>query len=196
MQKKLPRELRDNIYACIVGEDTARNVSAKYPPRFEDKYRSHLCDAMYMGSITKTELAEAWYRLVVFKVPSGFTERYLLRDAWRLGLVPHQHIQKVTYGLSGLGYARTQNDLRIIHNLPKLVTLRIISPFTRLDNFHVMHLVPNMVQCVSYFQHMLNCGTSVYIVGVGVEVQLQKEDLNESRWTEILKTVGHTRSGA
>jgi hypothetical protein len=28
---------------------------------------------------------------------------------------------------------------------------------------------------------------------VGVEVLLQKGDLNESRWTEVFKTVGHTR---
>jgi hypothetical protein len=194
MQKKLPRELRDNIYKCIVGEETAHDVSTKHPPRLEDTYHSHLCDAKYMGSITKTELAETWYRLVLFKIPSGVDiERFLNRDMWRSGLVPQQHIQKITYRLSGLGYARTKNDLRILHNLPKLVTLKIMSPFICLDNFHVMHLVPNMVQCVSYFQHMLNRGTSVYIVGVGVEVLLQKGDLNESRWTEVFKTVGHTR---
>jgi hypothetical protein len=81
MQKKLPRELRDNIYKCIVGEETAHNASTKHPPWLEDTYHSHLCDAKYIGSITKTELAETWYRLVLFKIPSGVDiERFLNRD--------------------------------------------------------------------------------------------------------------------
>jgi hypothetical protein len=193
MQKKLPRELRDNIYECIIGKDIVHKVTTKYSRRLEDTYNTHFCDAKYMGRITKSELAETWYRLVLFKIPSGVDiERFLHRDMWQLGLIPYRHIHKVTYGLSGLGYARTNYDLELLQRLPKLATINIVSPFARLDNFHVMHLVPNMVQCDSFFQHMLNCGTSIYIIGVGVEVQLKKGDLNERRWTEILKIVGRT----
>jgi hypothetical protein len=191
MQKKLPRELRDKIYECIIGTDITQQVRARSPPSLQGARDSHACDVKYTGSTFKTELVETWYRLVCFQVHSrDDIERFIRRDMWGLGLHPRQHIQKVTFILSGLGVVRTKNDLGLLYNLPKLVEFKLMSPFGCLDNYYVAHLVEHMVYCFSYFEHMLTSGTSVYLVALGNEVRLKKEDLTESRCTEIWKSMG------
>jgi hypothetical protein len=109
MQRLLPRELPDMVYAELLGPDPyykylttshkLTDVGDDFPV-FENigfpEHQEHVRNPAYVGAATYRELAETWYETVQVKLNhrSDVTDLFSY-DIWGLDLNPHHHMRNV-----------------------------------------------------------------------------------------------------
>ena len=126
---KLPRELRDQIYEILiedVDEVNIEQIVRGKPSSGGNRARipSHVFDAANVGRIGQREIIQTFYRRVTFgtRMRDPLLE-FLAHDAWGIGLIPTEIVERVTLYFDHKDYTGTQDVHRLRETLELLQLL-------------------------------------------------------------------------
>ena len=192
MQSRLPRELRNLVYASILQDYDS--------PRFrplEDLLESypHLRNPKYMGQETLHELAGEWYQGSGFTFWSSNDDADDLfrpgRETWRLlDFEPAQHIRHVT--LHTLSQERGDSGLpknfELLARLQKLATLTLVMGYD--EDGQLEYGLPEDFACV--LRSLMDAGTRVVVELAGnytYSASVSIEHLDDESWPKFMRRV-------
>jgi len=138
IQGKLPRELRDMVYAHLLSRETYIVRQPNHNLKWLQSLRKTSCDHLLMGGYllfdTMKEIGETWYELSTFVVmgfpygrgsdpkrASGALD-FLHDDSWGLGIDVCQHVKHIYIRLE---YVKDVHDniIQLAANLRRLLSL-------------------------------------------------------------------------
>ena len=143
IESTFPREVRDIIYLELHNEFRSSYLynSNIYSPRERGRYalsaqgidilaRPYF-DEQVVGTIVAQEIAEAWYKHVVFRgdIFSALEmSEYLAHDRWGLGLQPYKLIRQISVTIpeNSLSLLQMTRNLECLRGLGRRTSLKIV----------------------------------------------------------------------
>ena len=208
-QSKLPRELRDMVYAHLLPRETyivgRRDRNVQWLHSLRQNGCDHLFVHGYIPLDTMKEVSEMWYEVSTFIVlgfPLGRGSNskrasaaldYLLHDRWSLDIDVRQHVKHIYIRLEYTGDVY-DNVTQLAANLRRLLSLRadlrVVVQFQCTQKFsptlrrqQVIGLVTMLEMVFPVLEELLNGGKRVMVNVKGYHVfEVTVEKLNAPSW--------------
>ncbi|KAI4702665.1 hypothetical protein J4E89_010387 [Alternaria sp. Ai002NY15] len=216
MQSKLPRELRDMVYAHLLPRETYSLWHFAHDRQWLQFLRKSSCDHVFMGgyllSDTMKEIGELWYERSTFVVLGFLLGRgsdpklasealdFLEDDGWGLDINVYQHVKHIYIRLDYTGNVHDKVD-QLKANLRKLTSLganaRVVlqlqctySPTKTLGRQQVVELVKKLRIVFPVLEELVKGGKRVMVNVKGYNVfDVKVEKLNAQSWISQLTKV-------
>jgi len=216
VQSKLPRELRDMVYAHLLPRETYILWNPAHNREWLQSLRTTSCDHLftrgYVTLDTMKEIGEMWYEVSTFIV-LGFRSGdgrnpelashgldFLLLDSWGLDIDVRQHVKHIYIRLDymqGLDNKITQlkSDLRALTSL--VANARVILqlqckhfPCATLAGQQLIGLVTQLQMVFPVLEELVNGGKRVMVNVKGYNVfDVKIEKLNAQSWISQLTKI-------
>ena len=215
-QSKLPRELRDMVYAHLLPRETyivgRRDRNVQWLHSLRQNGCDHLFVHGYIPLDTMKEVSEMWYEVSTFIVlgfPFGRGSNpkrasaaldFLLHDRWGLDIDVCQHIKHIYIRLEYTGDV-DDNVTQLAANLRRLVSLRadvrVVVQFQCTQKFsgtltgqQVKELVMKLQMIFPVLEQLVNGGKRVMVNVKGYHVfDVKVEKLKGQSWISQLTEV-------
>jgi len=211
MQSRLPRELRDMVYASVFQDSDSFVVSHDILPDVLESYQ-HLCDTTFVGQETLVELAEEWHHHCIFHLNLNSDGRGLYdtgKNIWNLpnlDFVRHmRHVQVeicppyVEQDEGSIDLEGMPEGWQYLYKLQRPATLALKVDY---DEWTVAYRPQDL--------HDDFVGLLTYLIGAGVKVIVELttshrsnpcsgsvglEHLENEMWCYLLDRVWHGQTG-
>ncbi|KAI4605115.1 hypothetical protein J4E83_010851 [Alternaria metachromatica] len=208
MQSKLPRELRDMVYAHLLSRETYTVERKKNELYWLCPLRQISCDHLftrgYVPLDTMKEIGEMWYKVSTFIVcASDIPERasealnFLHDDTWGLDIDVYQHVKHIYVGFD---YIHGVDEIlgHLNANLRKLLSLganaRVVlylqcehKPWSTLREQQIIAFVRKLRPIFPVLEELVKEGKRIMVNVKGHDVfEVKVETLNAPSWISQL----------